>query len=104
MTNLDALKSKAIGYPVDENTYQAILIDRGLTAASDYAGNSKAFELAKADLYVTLLTAANIIEGGFQVSMTDKSNFKEVASGIYDKWGEPNPLKSTPKVKGISPW
>ena len=104
MTNLDALKSKAVGYPVGEDTFLTILIDRGLTAASDYAGKSKAFELSTADLYVSLLTAANITEGGFQVSITDKSNFKEVASGIYDKWGEPNPLKSTPKVKGISPW
>jgi hypothetical protein len=105
MTNLDAIKSMAIGYPIDEATYNRILIDRGVDAAGTYAGKSKAMELAKADLYVTLLTAANITEGGYQLSLTDKTNFKQVASGIYDLYREPNPLKEArPQVKAIRPW
>ena len=104
MTNLDALKSKAVGYPVDEDTFLTILIDRALTATDEYTGKSKAFELAHADLYVVLVTAANVVEGGYQVSMTDKTNFVKVASGIYKKWDEPNPFDDTPKIKGVSPW
>lgn len=105
MTNIEALKSAAIGYPVDTSTYERILIDRGLNKNDEYAGKSKSMELAKADLFVSLLTAANISEGGFQVSMTDKSNFKDVASGIYDRYGVPNPLRaSKPSVKIKRAW
>jgi hypothetical protein len=104
MTNLEAIRSTAIGYPVGEDTLNRVLIDRGLAAGNEYAGKSKAFELAQADLLVALLTAANVQEGGFQVSMTDKSNFLKVASGIYDKWDEYNPLKQTPSITGVSPW
>lgn len=104
MTNLEAIKSVAIGYPVDENTFQRVLIDRGLLADAEYSGKTKSFELAQADLLVGLITAANVQEGDFQVSMTDKSNFMKVASGIYDKWGEYNPLKNSSSVTGVSPW
>jgi hypothetical protein len=104
MTNLEALKSTAIGYPVGESTFQKILIDRGLIADAEYPGKTKETELAQADLYVSLLTAANIQEGGFQVSMTDKSNFAKVASGIYNKWDEPNPIGSQPIIQSVSPW
>ena len=105
MTNLEAIKSTAIGYPVEESVFERILLDRGLSGSESYAGKSKAFELAKADVYVTLLTAANITEGGLQVSLTDKSNFMKVASGIYDRYGEFNPLKERqPEISSISPW
>lgn len=105
MTNLEVLKSKAIGYPIEENTYLGILIDRVVDAAAEYKGKSKAMELAKADLYVTLLTAANITEGGFQLSLTDKTNFANVASGIYDFYGEPNPFKkATTQIKARRMW
>lgn len=104
MTNLEALKSTAVGYPVGENTFLKILIDRELAADAEYPGKTRETELAQADLYVALLTGANIQEGGFQVSMTDKSNFFKVASGIYDKWGEPNPLNSQPTIQSVNPW
>ena len=104
MNNLEAIRSLAVGYPVDENTFLRILVDRGLAADGEYTGKSKAFDLAQADLYVVLLTAANITEGGFQVSMTDKTNFMKVASALYDKWGDPNPLKQASSITGASPW
>ena len=104
MTNLEAIKSLAVGYPVDENTFLRILVDRGLAADGEYTGKSKAFDLAQADLYVSLLTAANVQEGGYQISLTDKSNFMKVASGIYDKWGEHNPFKQSTTITGVSPW
>lgn len=105
MTNLDALKSNSIGYPVSENTFLRILIDRGLSPANEYVGKSRGMELAVADLYSNLITAANVAEGGFQVSLTEKANFIKLASGIYDKYDEPNPFKEQqPAVKGVSPW
>jgi len=105
MTNLEALKSTIIGYPVDENTHLRILLDRGIDPQGEYAGKNQAFELATADVLSALLTAANFSEGDLQISLTEKSNFMKVATGIYNKWGEPNPLEDRqPTVTGISPW
>lgn len=105
MTNLEAIQSVAIGYPIDANTFLRILLDRGLDAQSDYAGKSKAFELAHADVLISLITAANMSEGGFSVSISEKSNFLKVASGLYEKHGEVNPLADKqPTVQGGSPW
>ncbi len=104
MTNLDALKSTAIGYPIDDNTFLRILLDRVVTPAEEYTGATKAFALAKADLYVTLLTAANVGEGGYSVSMTDKTNFANVASGIYERYGEANPFKKIGTQNKVVRW
>lgn len=105
MTNLESIKSLVLGYPVDENTYLRILTDRGIDPAGVYAGRNKAFELATADMFVALITAANVGEGGMAISMTDKSNFIKVASGLYEKHGEYNPIaERQPTVQGGSPW
>lgn len=99
MNNLEAL-SASVNYPVDEIKLQKALIDRAIEPESNYTGLTKSFELATADIYVLLITSANISEGGFQISMTDKSNMIKLASGIFDKYGVENPLK--PKIKNRS--
>lgn len=105
MTNLEALKGKIAGYPLSDNTYLTALIDRGLNPQGEYAGKSKEFDLAMADVYVVLATGVNVTEGGYQLSITEKSNFIRVANSIYVKHGETGPLSDTqPKVEGISPW
>jgi len=103
MTNLEALKGKIAGYPLSENTYLTALMDRGLTPEADYEGKSKAFELAVADVYIVLATGVNVAEGGYQVSLTDKSNFLKIANAIYKKYGESG-TDSQPEVTSISPW
>ena len=85
----DAIKSTVAGYPLSVNTFDRILIDRDLSATADYTGSSRAFELATADIYKTLVTAANITELDVQISMTDKSNFIKMANAIYAKYDEP---------------
>lgn len=87
MTNLEALKASVAGYPLPDNTFQMVLLDRGITATDAYAGINKAFELAKADVYSILSTAASISEGGFSVSVTEKGRFSEMANRIYSKYG-----------------
>ena len=89
MTNLEAIKSVVAGYPLSENTFNLVLLDRGLSAASEYTGKSKEFELATADLYKVLVTAVNISEGDYQIGMTDKSNFIKLANAVYLKYDEP---------------
>lgn len=88
MTNLESIKSTVAGYPLATDTFNRVLIDRGLSAADSYLGKSQAFELATADLYLTLATAANVSEGGFQVSVNERSQFAKMATAIYDKWNE----------------
>lgn len=103
MTNLEALKSKVAGYPLEEDTYLTALLDRGLDSQANYEGKSKAFDLAKADVLLVLATGINVTEGGYQVSLTDKSNFLKIANAIYKNYGESG-TDSQPEVTGISPW
>lgn len=88
MTNLEAIKSTVAGYPLADGIFQKVLIDRGLTATAEYTSKSEQFDLATADVYMVLVTAANISEGGYQVSVTDKSNFLKMANAIYQKWND----------------
>ena len=90
MTNLEAL-SAACNYPIATLKLQKILIDNGLNDSDTYTGQTKDFELATAALYTLIVTSANLSEGDFSVSATDKSNLLAMASGIYDKHGLPNP-------------
>ncbi|WP_372932436.1 DUF6706 family protein [Mariniphaga sediminis] len=104
MTILEAIK-ESVGYPISDNRANMTLTKRGL-AASDEATqavlNSKAFELGTADLMFWLITAPNVREGGYSLSISDKKTLKELASGIYSKWGVADPTKAT--IKFISPW
>ena len=89
MTNLEALKATVAGYPIRENTFLKALLDRGVASTDAYTGMTKAFELATADVYMILATAANISEGGFTVSVSDKEAFLEQAKAIFKKYDEP---------------
>ena len=93
MTNLDALQASC-NYPIDTAKSQKLLIDQGIDPNGAYTGLNEPFELATANLYVFLLTSANITEGGYQVSMTDKSNMKSLASAIFSKYGKLNPFNA----------
>ena len=102
MTTLEALKS-SIGYPIqDDNAVKLILIKRGIDASDEVTtelANAKEFELAKADLYYWLSTAANIQEGDYSISITDKSNFLKLASNIYIRYGEEVAEDSKPTIE-----
>jgi hypothetical protein len=96
MTNLEAIKAK-LNYPLSENAFILALQDRGLSTTDTYV-KSAAFDLAYADAITTLITAPNVTEGGFQVSMTDKTDLLRLANGIYIKNGEANPISSLKKT------
>lgn len=85
MTNLQALKA-SVNFPVEDDKCELALTDRLLVSADTYAGISQEFELAKADLLILLVSSANISEGGYAISMTDKSNMMTIANGIYAKY------------------
>ena len=94
MTNLEALRSM-VQYPVSENLLVKALLDRELDKDSDYSReNKKLVDLTYADVLSALVSSPNISEGGYQLSISDKSAITKVASGIYDQYGVSNPLKS----------
>lgn len=92
MTNLEALKAK-LNYPLSDNSFILALSDRGLVSTATYA-DRKSLELAQADLIYTLVTTPNITEGGYSISLSDKSSLMKLADGIYLKYGIRNPLRS----------
>ena len=97
MTIVEALKS-LVSYPIATNTASMILLKRGLTESATFDNSvavSQAFELAEADLYKHLVSATNISEGGFSVSLTDNGNMIKMATAIYTKYGESDPFSST---------
>lgn len=100
MTNLEAL-SASCNYPIDTIKIQKILIDNGLNDSDVYTGLSKAFELATASLYTLIVTSANLTEGDYSISTTDKTNLIQLASGIYSKYGVQNPLVAN-SVRNLS--
>lgn len=104
MTILEAIK-EAVGYPISDNRANMTLIKMGFTGASEATSavlNSKEFELATADLINWMITAPDISEGGYRLSITDKKSLRQIASGILSKWGVSDPL--SPTVKFVSPW
>jgi hypothetical protein len=103
MTQKEALQA-AVKYELSDNELEKILIDRGLTAADVYAGKSQAFDLAQADAITLLVTAPNVSEGGYSLSLSDKSSLIKIATGIYTKYGEVNPLIEPPKVTALNVW
>ena len=99
MTNIEALRADII-YPVEDSFLTKAILDRGLTDTDTYSvtDNKRLIDLALADCFVKMVTTPSITEGGFQLTLTDKSNLIKVASGIYDKYGESNPLNQAPKI------
>lgn len=104
MTILEAIK-ESVGYPVPDKRAEMALLKRGLTKTEDATEavlNSKNFELATADLMFWMVTAANVSEGGYSLSVADKSAIKDIASGIYSKWGIADPSKPTARFISMS--
>ena len=94
MTYLEAIKAK-LNYPLSDNTFILALTDRGLTSTDNYA-KSQLFDLAYADTITTLVTAPNVSEGSYSISLSDKKTLSDLADGIYKKYGEPiRSLKKT---------
>ena len=100
MTILEALKSK-VKYPMTENFYLSILIDRGLKGEDDYTSNianSNGFKGARADCLIELIDTPNVSEGGLSISLSDKASIILVANKLYREIGETEYKTSQPKV------
>lgn len=105
MTNLEAIRNDVI-YPLEDGKLEKALIDRGVDPIGVYSLSVKGvLELTRADLYVKLVTAPNIQEGGITISITEKTSIMKIASATYLKNGEADPFAVVgPTVSGVSPW
>jgi hypothetical protein len=102
MTIHEAIKA-TVGYEIPDSTAQLILLKRGLKTTDEVTQeilNSKDFELATADCCKWILTCPDVKEGSLSISMSDKKALKDLASGIYQKWGITD--YSTPTARFIS--
>jgi hypothetical protein len=100
MTNLEAIKGKIV-YPLSDNSCILALNDRELIETDTYV-KGKAFDLAYADLIITLLHSPNVSEGGYSISISDKAALEKVATGIYAKYGVKSSL--TPTATFVQKW
>ena len=101
MTNSEAIIS-ASGYPVSADAVTRICTDRGITSSETYTGRDKAFELAMADVYAMLAASPNISEGGYSISITDRSQLSRMADAIYSKWGDGMSAAGIPNIRNRS--
>lgn len=103
MTNKEALQA-AVKYPLEDAEMSLILINRGLAEDGIYTAKTPAFDLAKADAFVLLVTAPNMQEGGFSRSLGNTDNLVKLANGIYAMYGEKSPLVIPAKVTVLKVW
>ncbi len=104
MTNLEALRNDII-YPLDDGRLEKSLIDRGVEPSEAYSLlNKVSIEMARADMYVKIVAAPNIQEGGISISLTEKAIIKSMATAIYLKYGESDPFAVSGSVAGAKPW
>lgn len=89
MTQLEALRSViGVNYPFDDNMYDKALIDQGLVGTDDYAaGNAKSIDLAVVGLIPTLIAACDIKEGGYSVTVADRTALLKLRSLLLAKYG-----------------
>lgn len=92
MTVLDGLKG-INDYPIKSATFNSVATKRGLTLTGELTSaimDSEPYELATADIYVYLVYAPNISQGGVSVSFNEeqRENFLTMANTIYAKWSE----------------
>lgn len=80
------------------------MIDNGLSESGIYTGYSKDFDLATANLYLLLVTSANVSEGDYSVSATEKSSLLSLANGLFEKHGVTNPLGEKKIINRSNYW
>ncbi|TXK52386.1 hypothetical protein FVR03_01330 [Pontibacter qinzhouensis] len=106
MTNLEAVQSVVgANYPLRETAYTKALIDAGLSPEGEYTiANRKSVDLCAAALILTLITSADIREGGYQVSISEKSVLLSIRSAILASHGVPDHTKPTINANPTYMW
>ena len=89
MTNQQALEALN-EYSIDSQLIEKILLDRGVTASSAYAGSDtdkENIDLCYADLCMKLANQPEISEGSQSITF-DRAGLRREAQSIYRKYGD----------------
>lgn len=101
LTIRTALKSK-INFPLDEESYDTALIDSSLDGTATYAKEfKKEVELCAAELILVVCTSGNVTEGGYTLTISDKSALQKTRSIYLNRWGvvEIDPSVAKPTIE-----
>lgn len=95
----------SVSFPLSPRQVEVISTQRGLDVCAEFSketGRSKDFQLAKADMIRTIVTAPNISEGGVSISISDRRALIGMANSIYSRF-EPESiiLEQCPTVEPI---
>jgi len=89
MTNLEAVKGTVgLNYPLDASVYSKAMIDAAIEPEGVYSKeNAKAVDVCAASLILTLLTSPDLREGGYQVTLADRTVLLNVRKALLSKHG-----------------
>lgn len=90
MTILESLQSNT-PYPVSPITIEKLCVMRGLVSSTVFSqaiGESEAYQLCEADLYLFLFTAPDLREQEITINLQDRQNYQLLANKIYNKFGD----------------
>lgn len=118
-TTIEDYLRGCVGFDVEDNAINTILIDRELLPGTDVMGlDRRTKELCKADLYMWCASTPSVKgsvedshgvwkhkEGGTESSAFDKRNLRQMANDIYKRYGE-NTIGSTIRMtaRGMRIW
>lgn len=98
-----------IALDIDEGAIRSIAYKRGVEYPCEDVSllTEKEIDLCLADLYMYCATFPSVrnnvedsdggwkhTEGGWQISVNDKKNYRAMAKRLYEKWGETLPKSS----------
>lgn len=92
MTIIEALRNSVSNYPLNDANVEPLCIKRGLKGDEELTTeivNSKAYELATADVYKFLIMSVNLSQSGASVTKSGVEHWVGTANAIYRKYGEP---------------
>lgn len=99
MTYLEILKAKTKGG--DEKELISLLTEQGIESNAEFKTGQRGFDLAYAWYLVVLITSPNWSQGDMSESW-DRDALANIASNIFSKYGEDNPLKETSTLENCS--
>lgn len=118
-TTIECYLRGCVGFDVEDNAINTILIDRKLPPGTDVMDlDRRTKELCKADLYMWCASTPSVKgsvedshgvwkhkEGGTESSAFDKRNLRQMANDIYKRYGE-NTIGSTIRMtaRGMRIW
>lgn len=105
--NIKTALKNVIGFPLPEDTLDKVLIDASLTGSDDYSvANKRAIDLCAIELFLFLLTSADIKDLDFARTLPSEGKLKTAYRILTSKCEVPNLIDDqlAPTVEGRSPW